>query len=94
MPGRLVRRSDYMENYDNLIRKDGVPFVPHAVWKDVIFSGAILLSICACAVYFGPFGPSGQPDPTIIGNSSGGASRTWKGKRGWTWLETFGNLNV
>jgi ubiquinol-cytochrome c reductase cytochrome b subunit len=66
MPGRLVRRSDYMENYHNLIRKDGVPFVPHAVWKDVIFSGAILLSISTCAVYFGPFGPSGQPDPTII----------------------------
>ncbi|MCU1259810.1 MAG: Cytochrome, partial [Bryobacterales bacterium] len=26
----------------------------------------ILLSIAVCAVYFGPFGPSGQPDPTII----------------------------
>jgi ubiquinol-cytochrome c reductase cytochrome b subunit len=66
MPGRVVRRSDYLENYHNLTRKDGVPFVPYAVWKDVIFSGLILLSIAACAVYFGPFGPSGQPDPTII----------------------------
>jgi hypothetical protein len=36
------------------------------VWKDILFSGFILLSIAACAVYFGPFGPSGQPDPTII----------------------------
>jgi ubiquinol-cytochrome c reductase cytochrome b subunit len=66
MPGRVVRRSDYLENYHNLTRKDGVPFVPYAVWKDVVFSGLILLSIAACAVYFGPFGPSGQPDPTII----------------------------
>src|SRR6202030_2513718 len=29
-------------------------------------SGFILLSIAACAMHFGPFGPSGQPDPTII----------------------------
>ena len=34
--------------------------------NDLFFSGFILLSIAACAVYFGPFGPSGQPDPTII----------------------------
>jgi ubiquinol-cytochrome c reductase cytochrome b subunit len=40
--------------------------VPYAVWKDVFFSGFILLSIAACAVFLGPFGPSGQPDPTII----------------------------
>jgi ubiquinol-cytochrome c reductase cytochrome b subunit len=66
MPGRVVRRSDYLESYHNLTRKDGVPFVPYAVWKDLVFSGLILLSIAACAVYFGPFGPSGQPDPTII----------------------------
>lgn len=66
MPGRVVRRSDYLENYRNLTHNDGVPFVPYAVWKDVVFSGLILLCIAACAVYFGPFGPSGQPDPTII----------------------------
>jgi ubiquinol-cytochrome c reductase cytochrome b subunit len=66
MPGRLVRRSDYIENYQNLIRRDGISFVPQAVWKDAIFSGVVLVSIAVCAVYFGPFGPSGQPDPTII----------------------------
>ena len=31
-----------------------------------MFSGVILLAIAACALYFGPFGPSGQPDPRII----------------------------
>jgi len=66
MPGRLVRRSDYVEKYHALTRTDGVPFVPYGVWKDVVFSGMILLCIAACAVYFGPFGPSGQPDPRVI----------------------------
>src|SRR5580693_6385985 len=66
MPGRLVRRSDYLEKYHALTHSDGVPFVPYGVWKDVVFSGVILLAIAACAFYFGPFGPTGQPDPRII----------------------------
>ena len=66
MPGRLVRRSDYVEKYHTLTHTDGVPFVPYGVWKDAVFSGLILLAIVACALYFGPFGPSGQPDPRVI----------------------------
>ncbi len=66
MPGRLVRRKDYMEKYHELTHTDGVPFVPYGIWKDAIFSGVILLAIAACALYFGPFGPSGQPDPRVI----------------------------
>src|SRR6266581_3829621 len=66
MPGRIVRRATYMQEYHELTHKQGVPFVPGAVGKDIVFSGFILLAIAACALYFGPFGPSGQPDPTII----------------------------
>src|ERR1700722_15431225 len=66
MPGRLVRRADYLEKYHALTRTEGVPFVPYGVWKDAVFSGVILLAIAACALYFGPFGPSGQPDPRVI----------------------------
>jgi ubiquinol-cytochrome c reductase cytochrome b subunit len=66
MPGRVVRRSTYLQDYKELTHKDGVPFVPYAVWKDIFFSAFILLSIGACAFFFGPFGPSGAPDPTII----------------------------
>jgi ubiquinol-cytochrome c reductase cytochrome b subunit len=66
MPGRVVRRATYLSEYHELTRRDGIPFVPAAVVKDMFFSGFILLSIVVCAVYFGPFGPSGQPDPTII----------------------------
>ena len=66
MPGRIVRRSSYLKEYNELTHTDGVPFVPDAVWKDVVFSGFVLLAIVACAALLGPFGPSGQPDPTII----------------------------
>jgi ubiquinol-cytochrome c reductase cytochrome b subunit len=66
MPGRIVRRATYVREYHELVRNDGEPFVPSAVWKDIMFSGVILLAIGACAVLFGPFGPGGQPDPTII----------------------------
>ena len=66
MPGRIVRRATYIKEYHELTRKDGVPFVPGAISNDLFFSGFILLCVAACAVYFGPFGPGGQPDPTII----------------------------
>jgi ubiquinol-cytochrome c reductase cytochrome b subunit len=66
MPGRVVRKATYIKEYHELARKEGIPFVPTAVWKDLFFGGFILLSVAACAIYFGPFGPSGQPNPTII----------------------------
>jgi ubiquinol-cytochrome c reductase cytochrome b subunit len=66
MPGRIVRRETYMQEYHELTKKDGVPFVPDAFWKDLLFSGMIMLAVAICAVWFGPYGPSGQPDPTII----------------------------
>jgi ubiquinol-cytochrome c reductase cytochrome b subunit len=66
MPGRIVRRATYEREYHELIEKDGAPFVPYAVWKDMFFAAFILLAVAACALYFGPFGPTGRPDPTII----------------------------
>jgi ubiquinol-cytochrome c reductase cytochrome b subunit len=66
MPGRLVKRATYASEYLALTKKDGAPFVPYAVWKDMFFAAFILLAVAACALYFGPFGPTGFPDPTII----------------------------
>src|SRR5437879_4675162 len=65
MPGRIVRRATYIQEYHQLTRQDGIPFVPAAVWKDILFSGLVLLSIAVCAAVLGPFGPGGQPAPTI-----------------------------
>jgi len=66
MPGRVVRKATYLKEYHELTKKDGVPFVPGAIWKDLFFSAFILFAIALFAYYFGPFGPSGPPDPTII----------------------------
>src|ERR1700690_2871048 len=66
MPGRVVKRATYEKEYHELTRTNGAPFVPYAVWKDMFFAAFILAAVAACAIYFGPFGPSGRPDPTII----------------------------
>jgi ubiquinol-cytochrome c reductase cytochrome b subunit len=66
MPGRLVSKRTYAHDYHKLTKDTGIAFIPDAAWKDAIFAAAILLAVMACALYLGPFGPSGQPDPTLI----------------------------
>jgi ubiquinol-cytochrome c reductase cytochrome b subunit len=66
MPGRIVRRSTYLAEYHELTKKDGQPFVPGGVWKDAFFSAAVLAAVAVCAATYGPYGPGGRPDPTII----------------------------
>src|SRR5712691_7439768 len=66
MPGRIVKRATYEAEYHALTKKDGAPFFPYAIWKDLFFAAFIILAVAACAYYFGPFGPTGKPDPTII----------------------------
>lgn len=66
MPGRLVRRATYVAEYNKLSHEDGIPFVPGAFWKDLVFSAAVVAAVGVCAIVFGPYGPGGQPDPSII----------------------------
>jgi ubiquinol-cytochrome c reductase cytochrome b subunit len=66
MPGRVVRRATYLEEYHALTERDGEAFFPYGIWKDIVFAGCVLLAVAACALVFGPFGPTGKPDPTII----------------------------
>jgi len=61
-----VSKATYEQEYHELTQKTGIPFVPDAAWKDAVFAAAILFAVMACAFFFGPFGPGGQPDPTII----------------------------
>jgi ubiquinol-cytochrome c reductase cytochrome b subunit len=66
MPGRLVRKKTYERQYHQLVERTGIAFVPDAAWKDAIFAAVILLCVVLVAVIFGPIGPNGMPDPTII----------------------------
>src|SRR5579862_7952395 len=42
MPGRVVKRATYINDYHELTKKDGEPFVPYAIWKDLFFAAFIL----------------------------------------------------
>ena len=66
MPGRLVSRETYRRNYEELVQRDGVRFFPDAAKRDLVFAAIVILSLVACAAIFGPIGPNGPPDPTII----------------------------
>ena len=66
VPGKTVVKTTYEKEYEDLLEKDGVPFFPKAISKDLIFSGVLMLAILSCAIYFGPEGPHGVPDPTQI----------------------------
>src|SRR6266480_2549210 len=61
MPGRIVKRATYEAEYHALTKRDGAPFFPYAIWKDLFFAAFIILAVAACVFYFGPFGPTGKP---------------------------------
>jgi ubiquinol-cytochrome c reductase cytochrome b subunit len=66
MPGRLVDRETYRKRYEEEVSKDGVPFFPVAARKDMVGMGVVILAVLVCAAIFGPHGPRGVPDPTVI----------------------------
>jgi ubiquinol-cytochrome c reductase cytochrome b subunit len=65
-PGRPVHRGTYDAEYAEILRKEGVPFVPHAIGKDLIFAAVVIIGILGCALAFGPKGPGGPPNPTLV----------------------------
>jgi ubiquinol-cytochrome c reductase cytochrome b subunit len=66
VPGRVVKRETYLKEYHEETEKDGVPFVPDAFRKDLVFSGLVIFAVVGFAAVFGPFGPGGAPDPTVV----------------------------
>jgi ubiquinol-cytochrome c reductase cytochrome b subunit len=66
VPGRRVDPATYHQEYEELLKREGVPFVPKAIGKDLVFAGCVLIAILVCAALLGPAGPNGAPDPTLI----------------------------
>ncbi len=65
-PGMVVRRETYDKEYAAILKKEGVPFFPKAISKDLVAAAVVILGILACACFFGPKGPLGPPDPLQI----------------------------
>jgi len=65
-PGMLVRRETYDKEYAAILKKEGVPFFPKAISKDLVAASIVIFGIVACAFFFGPKGPLGPPNPVQI----------------------------
>jgi ubiquinol-cytochrome c reductase cytochrome b subunit len=66
LPGRLVDRASYRQRYEAHVQRDGVPFFPVAARKDMVAIALVIAAVLLCAAIFGPLGPHGVPDPTLI----------------------------
>ena len=65
-PGHLVRRETYDKEYEAIIKKEGIPFAPHGIWKDLAAAAIVIGGILFCSAVFGPKGPTGPPYPADI----------------------------
>jgi ubiquinol-cytochrome c reductase cytochrome b subunit len=66
VPGKPVRRATYKREYNRILREEGEPFFPDAVWKDVIIAVVVVGVILALAIVVGPSTLDKPPDPTQI----------------------------
>jgi ubiquinol-cytochrome c reductase cytochrome b subunit len=65
-PDQLSTRGTYRQEYNELLRKEGVPFWPDSAWRDVVFAAAMTAVIVLLAIVFGPPELGKPPDPSII----------------------------
>jgi ubiquinol-cytochrome c reductase cytochrome b subunit len=65
-PGEVVDPATYRRDYESRTHRTGVPFWPDAAQRDMIFCGLALIMVVGLAAFYGPFGPNGNPDPTVI----------------------------
>ena len=64
--GRPVNPKTYPKEYEELLKKRGLPFWPYAAWRDVVFGTAMLLGLVLLAWFFGPPELGKPPDPSIV----------------------------
>ncbi len=60
-PGKPVKKATYDAEYADIIRKDGVPFVPHAIGKDLIFAALVIVGILGRHSFSDPKAPADLP---------------------------------
>jgi len=64
--GRPVDPATYRAWYKDLLKREGVPFWPDVIWRDIVFSVALVLVIVVVTLILGPSELGQRADPTII----------------------------
>lgn len=67
--GRMVDPKTYRKWYEDYLHKYAIPFWPNAAWRDVMFSGLIVIAIILFAWLRGAPALTTQPDITYIHTS-------------------------
>ncbi len=64
--GRLVDPKTYQRWYQDMLKREGVPFWPNAAWRDTLFGALVIMAIVGLAFVFGPPALTQPPDPTLL----------------------------